>query len=186
MGQAWIIAYEQVLNSQLKSNFVHIVVSSFENDYESVDALLMISLETKKSWDMDKRCFYHMCPKKAYFETLVPKESGFVWLGNNKVCKVHNISTVRLKIFDNYEFLLFNVWYFPEHKHIFLSISLFDDLGYYPKVEHGVLKFSIVHRLWLNGIKYGFYILYGSTVIGHASLSGQDLYDKTKCYDIWD
>lgn len=52
-----------------------------------------------------------MCPRKKHFETLEMKEDEIVMLRNIKICKVLSIGTVRLKIFDDREFLLQNIRY---------------------------------------------------------------------------
>lgn len=103
----------------------------------------------KKSWVIDSSFFYHMCPRKKYFETLGLKESGVIWNGKKKVGKVHDIGIVKLKIFDNLEFLLHNERYVPKLK-IFLSITMFDELGNFSKIERGVLK--ILHDVLIMTI----------------------------------
>lgn len=54
--------------------------------------------------------------RKQYFKTLEMEEDGNVRLKNNKAFKVYGISTVRLKIFDDYEFILHNLRYVSELK----------------------------------------------------------------------
>lgn len=80
-----------------------------EDGYESVCALVVSSLETEYSWVIDSSCSYHMCQRKEYFETLKLEQGGIVILGDNKSCKVHGISTPRLKTFDDREFFIHNV-----------------------------------------------------------------------------
>lgn len=46
-------------------------------------------------------------------------------------------------MFDNHDVLLHNVRYLPEHKRILFSVSMFDDLDYGTKIDHGVLKLSL-------------------------------------------
>ena len=41
-------------------------------------------------------------------------QCGVVRFGDNKACKVHGIGTVRLKMFDDHELLIYNVRYIPE------------------------------------------------------------------------
>jgi hypothetical protein len=55
-----------------------------------------------------------MCPMKEYFETLELVEGGEVDLENGKICKVQDMSLVCLMMFDNREFLLYDVRYVPE------------------------------------------------------------------------
>lgn len=70
------------------------------------------------------------------------EQDGVVILGDNKTCKVHGICTVRLKMFDDCNFILYNVRYIPMLKQKLLSISMFGDLDYCIRVEHVVLKIS--------------------------------------------
>jgi hypothetical protein len=51
---------------------------------------------------------------KEYFETLKLVEGGEVDLENGKICKVQDMSLVCLMMFDNREFLLYDVRYVPE------------------------------------------------------------------------
>lgn len=68
-------------------------------------------METEKSWIMDLGYSYSMSLKKEYFEVLWLKLGGVIRLSNNKTCKVYGIVTVRLKMFDNCNFLLLNMRY---------------------------------------------------------------------------
>lgn len=76
-----------------------------------------------------------------------------------------------------------NVRYVPELKRNLLCISMFDDLDYYTKVEHGVLKISPNGVIMSKRSKiFKLYILDGSNVIGHSSLASEDFYDKNKLW----
>ena len=55
---------------------------------------------------------------------------------------VQGIGTMRLKMFDNREYLLQDVRYIPELKRNLISINMFDDLGYSTRTLNGVLKVS--------------------------------------------
>nr|KYP46507.1 hypothetical protein KK1_031912 [Cajanus cajan] len=122
-----------------------------------------------------------MCLMKDFFETLELKETGVVLLRNNKACKVQGMSTVHLRMFDNYDILLQDVWYVPELKRILLLISMFDSLGYTTKVEHGMMKISNGALIVAKGTKRnGLFILDGYTVIAHAFVTSQTLYYKIK------
>ena len=122
-----------------------------------------------------------MCPIKDFFETLERKEGGVGLLRNNKSYRVHDMGTVRLKMFDDQEMLLQDVKYVLELKRNLLSISMFDNLGYSTKIEHGLIKISNGALIVAEGVKRkGLYILDGSTAIAHASVASQMLQDKTK------
>lgn len=79
---------------------------------------------------MDSSFSYQMYPKKIILETLKMDQGGVVLLGDNNSCKVYGIGTMRLKMFDNHEFLFHNVRYVLDLWRNLLSIIMFDDLGY--------------------------------------------------------
>lgn len=91
------------------NDFVFIVVSFDEDNYESVGASTVSSLETGEGWVMDSCLAYHMCLRKEYFKSLKLTWGGIVLLGDDKACKVHGIGIVILKMFDDHEFLLHNM-----------------------------------------------------------------------------
>ena len=70
------------------------------------------------------------------------KEGGVVRLGNNKACKIQGMGTIRLKRFDDRDFLLKNVRYIPELKRNLISTSMFDGLGYCTRIGHGMMRIS--------------------------------------------
>jgi len=82
------------------------------------------------------------------------------------------MGTVRLKMFDGREFLLKDVRFVPEFKQNLISLSMFDSLGYCTRIEYGVCKISHGALITVKGSKMnGLYILYGSIVIGNASVA---------------
>ena len=136
---------------------------------------------------MDSGCSYHNSPRKDYFETLELKPAGAVLLGDNYPYKVQGIGTVRLKMFDNREYLLKNVRYIPKLKRNLISINMFDDLGYSTRILNGVLKISNGSLIIAKGNKNksnGLFILEGSTIVGHASVASNTLIDKTKLWHL--
>ena len=119
-----------------------IQIASEEEGYESVGALTVTSWEPEKGWVLDSGCFYHICLRKEYFETLELKEGGIVRLGNNKACRIQGMGIIRLKMFDDRDFLLKNVRYICELKRNLISISMFDGLGYCTRIENGMIRIS--------------------------------------------
>ena len=170
---------------KVNEDSVQVAVALGDESYEDADVLVVSSLETEDSWVIDSGCSYHMCPRIEYFETLKMVQGGVVRLGDNKACKVHGIGTVRLKMFDDRELLIHNVRYVPELKRNLLSISMFDDLGYCTRVEHGVLKISRDELIIAKGSKIcGLYILEGSNVVIHSSLTSGGFHDKEELWDL--
>lgn len=107
-------------------DFVWIRIFSDDNSYESAYVLVVSSLEIGEDWIMDPGCSYLTCTKNN-FETLKMEQDGFVLLGGNKACKVHDNVMIELKMFDVREFLLqLKVCYrdqakFVIHKHVWCS-----------------------------------------------------------------
>ncbi|KAK2414734.1 secreted RxLR effector protein [Trifolium repens] len=160
-------------------------IATSDEGYESAGALAVTSWEPEKSWVMDSGCSYHMCPRKEYFETLELKEDGVVRLGNDKACKVQGVGTIRLKMFDDRDFLLKNVRYIPELKRNLISISMFDGLGYSTRIERGVMRISHGALVIAKGSKMnGLYILEGSTVISNACVTSVENADITKLWHL--
>ncbi|RZB53427.1 Retrovirus-related Pol polyprotein from transposon TNT 1-94 [Glycine soja] len=115
------------------------------------------------------------------------ESAGTVLLGDNYPYKVQGIGTVRLNMFDNREYLLKNVRYIPELKRNLISINMFDDLEYSTRTLDGVLKVSKGSFVIAKGNKNkssGLFILVGSTIVGHASISSNTLIDKTKLWHL--
>jgi len=140
--------------------------------YESAGALTVTCWEPEKVWVLDSGCSYHICPRKEYIQTMELKEGGVVRLGNNKACKIQGMGTIRLKIFDDRDFLLKNVRYIPELKRNLISMSMFGGLGYCTRIECGMMRISHGELVITKGSKvHGLYILKGSTVIAHTSVT---------------
>ena len=97
---------------KVNEDFVH-VISLGEESYEDADVLVVLSLEIEDSWVIDSGFSYHMSSRIEYFKTLNMMQGGVVCLGDNKACEVHGIGTIRLKMFDDREFLIHNVRYVP-------------------------------------------------------------------------
>lgn len=126
-----------------------------------------------------------MCPVKDYFEDLEQKEYGTVLLRNNKACKVHDIGTIRLRMFGNREMLLQDVRYVLKLKRNLISISMFDLMGYTTNVENGMMKVSTGASIIAKGRRSnGLYILEESTVIRHVSVASQTMEDKSKLWHL--
>jgi len=143
------------------------------------------SWEPEKDWVLDSGCSYHICLRKEYFERLELKEGGVVFLGNNKACKIQGMGIIRLKMFDDRDFLLKDVRYIPKLKRNLISISMFDGLGYCTRIERGMMRISHGALVIAKGSKiHGLYILEGSIVIDHASVASVDTLDIIKLWHL--
>lgn len=82
-----------------------------QDGYESSGVLVVLSSDSSKEWIMDSGYIWHMNPNKDVFEELCDQNGGSVLLGDNKVCKIVGIGSVRLKLHDESIRLLTDVRY---------------------------------------------------------------------------
>ena len=64
-------------------------------------------------WVLDSACSYHMTPKKDWFDTYKPYNGGMVQMGNDAICPIIGICTVKIKMFDGVVRVLSNVRHIP-------------------------------------------------------------------------
>ncbi|KAK2982605.1 hypothetical protein RJ640_024665, partial [Escallonia rubra] len=74
------------------------LVSSVEQQEGNLLSVRDNSFSTE--WFLDSACSFHMCPHKEWFDCLTPCDGGTVLMGNDAVCKVMGIGTIKIKMFD--------------------------------------------------------------------------------------
>ena len=80
------------------------------------------------------------------------------------------MGSVRIKINDEFEWVLPNVRHVPDLKRNLISLGMLDDYGFTWKGEKGALKVSKGSLVVMKGMKDdSLYFLQGSTVIGMAA-----------------
>uniref|UniRef100_A0A803PDC4 Integrase catalytic domain-containing protein n=1 Tax=Cannabis sativa TaxID=3483 RepID=A0A803PDC4_CANSA len=114
------------------------VVSS--DSYDSTGALLVTSENSNSKWILDYGCSFNMTPNKSWFEEFTSGTYGTMYLGNTKSCKIVEIGTIRLKLYDGVERVLKDVRLVPDLKRNLISIGMLDDQGFLVKIEKRVLK----------------------------------------------
>jgi hypothetical protein len=86
-------------------------------------------------------------------------------------------------MFNDCDLLLRNV--FKNLSNLFLSISMFDSLDRYIKIEHGLLRISYSTLVVAKGnMVFSLYILNGSTIMVHISLAIDDSRCKIKLWHL--
>jgi hypothetical protein len=151
--------------------------------YKSAGVLVVSTSRNDKEWVMDSGCSYHMCPNKDYFESLELKHGGLVLLGDDQPCIVQGIGTVRLRMYNNQDFLLKQVRYVSELRRNLISLSALDDLRLKSNTENGVMKIINGSLVIAKGYKRnGIFFLDGSTATAHASVVCEKQLDKAKLW----
>ncbi|KAK2990113.1 hypothetical protein RJ640_002275 [Escallonia rubra] len=123
-------------------------------------------------WFLDSACSFHMCPHKEWFDCLTPCNGGTVLMGNDVVCEVMGIGTIKIKMFDGIVRTLGDVRYIPDLKKNLISLGTLDSIDCSISIKGGVMKVSKGAMVIMKGQKTGnLYKLMGKTVIGGASVS---------------
>ena len=74
------------------------------------DIVLSVSTScSSDAWVLDSACSYHMTPRRDWFTTFQLISGGEILMGNNMICKVLGIGTVRIKMYDGVVRTLSNV-----------------------------------------------------------------------------
>ncbi|KAH9716107.1 Integrase catalytic domain-containing protein [Citrus sinensis] len=155
-------------------------VASEDEGYDSAGVLLASKTQTNSKWILDSGCSYHMYPDQNLFTTYNAFNGGEVLMGNNTMCKVVGLGTIRFKMFDGIIRELREVRHIPDLKKNLISPGTLDQVGCSIKVEYGVMKVvrgSIVIMKWNK--QNGLYVLQGTAVTGDVSILASLGLDKT-------
>ncbi|KAL5563946.1 hypothetical protein UlMin_033693 [Ulmus minor] len=127
------------------------------NEDEFADMLLASTNggSLTNSWILDSGCTYHMCPHKEWFCTYQPCDVGTFLMGNDAICKVIGIGTVKIKMHDGLVRTLGNVRHIPELKKNLISLGTLDSLGYGFSAKGGLLKVCKGSLIVMKGEKAG-------------------------------
>ncbi|KAG8490262.1 hypothetical protein CXB51_016090 [Gossypium anomalum] len=150
-------------------------------DYSNGELLVASVNDSKVSeeWILDSGCTFHMSPNQDWFTTYVTMSEGVVLMGNNASCKIADVGTIKVKMFDEVVKTLSDVRHVPELKRNLISLSTFDSKGYRYTAENRVLKISKGSLVVMKGQRKTakLYVLQGSTVTGDAAVASSSLLD---------
>ena len=83
-----------------------------------------------------------MSPKRDWFITYESVNGGSVLMGNDVVCKIVGIGTIKIRMHDKIVRTLKNVRHIPNLKKNLISLGILDSLGYKYSSEGGVIRVS--------------------------------------------
>lgn len=127
--------------------------SIVQEEYDSSDVQVVLSIDFSKEWIMDSGCTWHITPNKDVFEELCDQDGGYVLLGNNKACKIAEIGYVRFKFHDDSIGLLTDTRYVLYLKRNLIFLGEFYKKGYVFKGEQSILKVMKGSKKVLRGVK---------------------------------
>ncbi|KHN13665.1 Retrovirus-related Pol polyprotein from transposon TNT 1-94, partial [Glycine soja] len=70
--------------------------------YESAEVLSISTKKHSEEWILDSGCSFHMTPNLEWFSSYKEIDGGKVLMGNNMVCNVIGIGTIKLKVQDGF------------------------------------------------------------------------------------
>ena len=99
-----------------------------DDGYDSTSVLLATGTQTNGKWVLDSGCTYHMCPDKnlVFFSIYMLFNGGEVMMGNNSLCKLIGLGTIRLKMFDG---VINEVRHVSDLKRNLISLGILDQMG---------------------------------------------------------
>ncbi|KAG8474474.1 hypothetical protein CXB51_031434 [Gossypium anomalum] len=150
-------------------------------DYSDGELLVASVNDSKVSeeWILDSGCTFHMSPNRDWFTTYETVSEGVVLIGNNALCKIAGVGTIKVKMFDRVVRTLSDVRHVPKLKRNLISLSTLDSKGYRYTAESGVLKISKRSLVVMKGQRKiaKLYVLQGSTVTSDAAVASSSLSD---------
>lgn len=85
-----------------------------------------------------------MCPNKDWFIANEEVLRVIVIMRNNALCKIFEVDTIRIRMFDGVIRTLIDVRHVPELKQNLISLSTFDAKVYRYTIKGGVLKMVLL------------------------------------------
>ena len=137
------------------SNFGDVAVAE-ENS--NITYVLLVTVNNwGDEWIIDSKCSYHLSPNRDWFNIYQPIDGGNILMGNDVVCKVVEIDTIQIKMYDGIIRTLIDARHVPELKTILISLGIPDSNGCTYKFEGGVLRIlngALVVMKWkkINGL----------------------------------
>ncbi|KAH9680375.1 Integrase catalytic domain-containing protein [Citrus sinensis] len=158
---------------------------SSDDGYHSADLLVASNINIKGQWVLDSGCSFHLCPDKSLFYTYESVDGGRVLMGNNNVCKIIGMGSVKIEMFDGSVKTLCDVRHAPRLKRNLISLGMLDSMGYCFKSEYGGLKIMKGTEMIMKGVnKNGLYVLEGSSVPVSAAMLVVSDVDRTMLWHL--
>jgi hypothetical protein len=136
------------------------------------DEVLSISIGSRhdQQWLLDSGASNHMCLHRHWFITYQSIDDGIVYMGNDILCKVVGIGSIRIKMFDGTVKILTDVRHVPELRKNLISLGVLDTGGYKSIVQGGVMKVYKGILLVMKVKKVGnMFLLEGRTESDHVT-----------------
>ena len=145
---------------------------------EDYEVLVVSKGDYRDGWVMDSGCSFHICPDRSHFLEYQRLEDGTVRLGDDRVCPIVGLGTIKLNLEGGVVAVLKQVRHVPEIKRKLISVAMLDQEGYVVKIENGTMNvFKDSSRIMRGKKEHGIYVLQGNSESIEANVtesSGQN------------
>ena len=130
---------------------------------------------------MDSACSYHMTPNKDWFDTYMLVNFGSILMGNDALCRVVGMGSIKVKMFDCVIRMLCDVRHVPNLRKNLISFGTLDGNGFNYKSANGVMKVSKGVLTMTEGQKMARNInkLMGTIIVGGVATVEPELNSTT-------
>ena len=122
------------------SGFLNGDLANVFNGYKSGEVLMISRHSVDDDWIMDSACTFHLTPRRELLFGFKATHSGKVLLGNDQVCLVTGIISVKFQLWDGSFRVVEGVRLVPVLRRNFLSLGMLDSNGCSFKSEKGKLR----------------------------------------------
>lgn len=92
---------------------------------------MLVTIENpKKNWILDSGCSFHMSPYKEWFSKFTKLDGGKLLMGNNVVCQVEGIGSVKVQLINGMTKILIEVRFAPGLKKNLVMTRIFIRIKY--------------------------------------------------------
>ncbi|KAL1536503.1 Retrovirus-related Pol polyprotein from transposon TNT 1-94 [Salvia divinorum] len=139
-------------------------------EVENAHALNIMEEVEESSWILDSGCSFHICSKINWFDS-ISEATGSVVLGNNQVCKIEGIGSIRLRLADKSTKILTEVRYIPEVKRNLISLGTLERKGYAFHSSGGVMMVGMGGERILQAKRKGSLYYLNAAVVKNGELN---------------
>ena len=113
--------------------------TDFAEELEIPKALNVYDSHEELPWIMDSGYSFHVCPIRSGF-TDMNEATGSVLLGNNKICRIRGIGSIKLRLHNGAIRMLTGVRFIPEIKRNLIYVGVLDASGYTCVLSDGIMN----------------------------------------------
>lgn len=121
------------------------------NSCENCEVLALSDIVVDKQCVLDSGCTFRTCPNKNWFENLSDVRNEKVYMGDNNVCDVAVIGSVKLALSDGRNVTLIMVRYVQCLRMNPISLGTLHDIRYFYAACDGVLDVRKNDQVVLSG-----------------------------------